>query len=90
MNLRLTLDWDDELWDNWKDFGSALFEHVESALDREESVWLLLLSDSFKEDWEVVMVVEGHDVDFPEEFVLWAVVDSDGEVTSVIEAAELR
>ena len=50
----------------------------------------MLLSDSFKEDWEVVVVVEGHDVDFPEEFVLWAVVDSDGEVTSVIEAAELR
>ena len=57
MNLRLTLDWDDELWDNWKDFGSSFFKHVESSLDGEESVWLLLLSDSFEEDWEVVMVV---------------------------------
>ena len=88
-NLKLTLDGDDELRDDGKDFGSALFEHVESALDREESVWLLLLADSFEEDGEVVVVVEGHDVDFPKEFVLRAVVDGDGEVAPVVEATEL-
>ena len=89
LNLKLTFDGDDELRDNGENFGSALFEHVESSLDREESVWFLLLADSFEEDWEVVVVVEGHDVDFPEEFVLRAVVDGDGEVASVVEATEL-
>ena len=74
---------------NWKNLCSALFKHVESSLDREESIWFLLLADSFKEDREVVMVVKGHDVDFPEEFVLWAVVDGDREISSVVETAEL-
>ena len=75
---------------NWKHLCSTLLKHVESSLDREESIWLLLLADSFKEDWEVVMVVKRHYVDFPEEFVLWAVINGDGKVASVIETAELR
>ena len=58
LNILLTLDWDDELWDDWKDLGSALFEHIEHSLHREESVWILLLSDTLEEDWQVVMVVE--------------------------------
>ena len=74
---------------NWKNLCSALLKHVESSLDREESIWLLLLADSFKEDWEVVMVVKRHYVDFPEEFVLWAVVDGDREISSVVETTEL-
>ena len=78
------------MWNNWKHLCSTLLKHVESSLDREESVWLLLFADSFKEDREVVMVVKGHDVDFPEEFVLWAVINGDWKVASVIETAELR
>lgn len=53
----LTFDWDDELWDDGEDFGSTFFEHVECALDGKESVWVLLLANTFKEDWQVVMVV---------------------------------
>ena len=87
--MKLTLDRDDELRNNWKHLCSTLLKHVESSLDREESVWLLLFADSFKEDWEVVMVVKRHYVDFPEEFVLWAVVDGDREISSVVETAEL-
>ena len=58
MMAQLTLDGDDELRDDGKDFGSALFEHVESSLDGEESVWFLLFTDSFKENGKVVMVVK--------------------------------
>ena len=75
---------------NWENLGSTLFEHVERSLDREESIRLLLFTDSFKEDWKVVMVVKGHDIDFPEEFVLRAMIDSDGEIASIVEATELR
>ena len=35
------------------------------------------------------MVVKGHDVNLPEKFVLWAMIDSDGEIASVVEATEL-
>lgn len=85
------LDRDDELRNNWKDFGSALFKHVESSLDGEESVWFLLLANSFKENWKVVMVVKRHDVNLPQKLILMrTMVDGDWEVTSVVETAEFR
>ena len=34
------------------------------------------------------MVVEGHDIDLPEDSVLRAVVNANGQITSVIEATE--
>ena len=34
------------------------------------------------------MVVKGHDVDLPEKFVLRAMVDGDGEITSVVEKSK--
>ena len=36
------------------------------------------------------MVVKRHYVNFPEEFVLRAMIDSDGEIASIVEATELR
>ena len=36
------------------------------------------------------MVVKGHDIDLPEKFVLRAMVNGDGEITSVVETTELR
>lgn len=36
------------------------------------------------------MVVEGHDVDLPEELVGGAVVDGDWKISSVVEASEFR
>ena len=36
------------------------------------------------------MVVEGHDIDLPEDSVLRAVVNANGQITSVIEATEFR
>ena len=88
--MKLTLDRDDELRNNWKHLCSTLLKHVESSLDREESVWLLLFADSFKEDGEVVMVVKGHDVDLPEDSVLQAVVDANRQVSSIVKTTELR
>lgn len=36
------------------------------------------------------MVVKGHDVDLPKEFVGWAVVDGDWKISSIVETPELR
>lgn len=84
------LDWDDQLWNDWQDFGTTLLQHVEHALDRQETVGVLLLSDTFEEDWQVVMVVELHDVDLPEDLVWWAVLNCNWQVTTIVETSEFR
>ena len=78
------------MWDNWKHFCAALFKHIEDSLYGKEPIWILLLTDSLKEDGQVVVVVKGHDVDLPEDSVLRTVVNANGQITSVIEATEFR
>ena len=53
----LTLDWDDQLGDDGEDLGSALFEHVEGSLDRQETVRVVLLTEAFEEHGQVVVIV---------------------------------
>lgn len=74
---------------NGEDLGSTLLKHVEDTLDGEESVGIDLLTDTFEENGEVMMVIELGDINFPVDFVLRSVVDGDGEISSVIEASEL-
>ena len=85
----LTLDRDDELGDDGEHLGTALFQHVESTLEREESVRVSLLSDTFEEDGEVMVVVKLSHIHFPVDSVVAAMLNSDGEVSAVVEAAEL-
>ena len=87
--MSLTLDGDDQLRDDWEHLGATLLEHVEDALHREETVWVLLLTDSLEEDGQVMMVVELGHVDLPVDFVLRPVLDGNGQVTTVVEATEL-
>ena len=58
-------------------------------MNSKESVGLLLLTDSLKENWEVVMVVELENIYFPCDFVLRTVLNLDGEITTIVEASEL-
>ena len=88
-SLSLTLDWDDKLGDDGKDFGLAVLEQVHDALDREEPVRVLLLANALHEDGQVVMVVELGDFDFPRDLVRRAMLDLDGQVAAIIEATEL-
>ena len=76
IQIDLTFDRDDKLWNNWQHLCTTLFEHVKCSLDGQESVWLLLLTDTFEEDWEVVMIVKRHDINLPSKLVLGTVVDS--------------
>ena len=46
----LTLDGNDKLRDDGKHLSSTLLKHVEYTLYSEESVWVLLFSDTFEED----------------------------------------
>jgi hypothetical protein len=79
------LDWNNQLWNNWKYLGTTLFEHVKYTLDSEEPVWVHFLSDTLEEDWQVVMVIELLDVNFPINFVLWGLMlNSHWQVSSVI------
>jgi hypothetical protein len=52
-----SLDWDNQLWDDWQYLGTSLVEHIEDTLDSKESVWINLFSNSLKEDWKVVMII---------------------------------
>lgn len=84
----LTLDWNDQLGDNWQYLSTSLLKHVEDTLDCKESVWILLLADSFEKDREVMVVIELLDLYLPVDAVLWAVLNSNRQITSVVETSE--
>jgi hypothetical protein len=50
MNKMLTLDGNDKLRNDGKYLGTTFFKHIEHALHCEETVWVLLLSDTLEED----------------------------------------
>jgi len=89
IKVEITLDWDDELGNNWENLGTTLVEHVENTLDGKESVWILLFSDTLEENGEIMMVIELLNFHFPVDSVLWTVFNGNWEVTSVVESSEL-
>lgn len=80
-----SFDWDNQLRDYRQNFGSSLLEHVKYSLYGKESVWIHLLSDAFKENRQVVVIVKLLDFDFPIDFVLWAMFNCNGQITAIIE-----
>jgi len=69
-DLRVTsvqsgLDGDDKLRDNRENLSSTVGEQIIYALHSQEPVWVLLLTDTFHEDGQVVMVVELADLNLP-------------------------
>lgn len=89
-DLFLTLDRDDQLGNNWENLSTALLQHVKNTLYSQESVWILLLTDTLKENREVVVVVKLLNFNFPVDLQLGAVLDSNREISSVVEATEFR
>lgn len=83
------LDGNDELRDDGEDLGLAVSEQIEDTLDSKESVWVLLFTDSLHEDGEVVMVVELVHLNLPCNLVGRAVLNLDGQISTIVEAAEL-
>lgn len=88
--VRLTLDRDDELGNDWQYFGSSFGQHVKDTLHSEEAVRVLLLTDALEEDRQVVVVVELCHVDLPVDAVEGGPVDRrDWEVAPVVKSAEV-
>jgi len=58
-------------------------------LHSEETVWVTFLSDALHEDWEIVVIIELANLDLPLDLVAWSVLNLDGEVSTIIESAEL-
>ena len=90
VNMFLTLNRDDQLGNNWKDLSATLLKHIKDTLDGEESVWVLLFTDTLKEDWEIMMIVELLDLHFPVDAELRTVLDGNREISAVVESTELR
>ena len=88
IQIKLTLDRYNELRNNWKHFRSSFFKHVEHSLDSQESVGILLLSDSLEEDGQVVVVIQLLDFYFPVNFVLGSMLNGNGKISSVVESSE--
>ncbi len=66
-----------------------MHEEIGHSLDGEEAVGVLFLTDSFHENGKIMMVVKLANLDFPGNFVGGSVLNLNGHVSSVVEAAEL-
>jgi hypothetical protein len=86
--VQSSFDWNNQLWNDWKNLGSTLFKHIENTLDSEESVWINLFSNALKENWEIMMVVELLNINFPIDFILRSMLNSYWKISSVVEKSE--
>lgn len=57
-HVQCILDGDDELWNNWKNLGTAMLQHVMNPLSCKELVRMCCFTESVKEHWQVVVVVK--------------------------------
>ena len=87
--MSLTFNGNDELRDDGENLSSTLLKHIEDTLNGKETVWVLLLTDSLKENGQVMVVVKLLNLNFPIYSVLRAVLNGDGKVTTVVESTEL-
>ena len=55
--LKCVFDWQDKLRKDWQYFFTSFSDKIITALIGQKSAWIVLLSEAFKEDWEVVVVV---------------------------------
>jgi len=78
------------LGNDGENLGTTLLEHVKDTLHGKEAVGVLLFADTLEEDGQVMMVIELHNIDLPLNFVLRAMLNRNGQVSAVVEAAELR
>ena len=75
---------------NGKNLCTTLLKHVKDTLNCQESVGVLFLTDTLKEDRKVVVVVELLNLDFPVNLELRTVLNGDGKISSIVEATEFR
>ena len=86
--IYLTLNGDDELRNDGENLSTALFEHVKDTLNGQESVWVLLFTNTLEENWKVMVVVKLLNFNLPVDSVLRSMLNSNWEISTVIEATE--
>ena len=83
------LDGDDELRDNGQHLRATVLQHIKHTLDGEETVGIHLFANALEENGQVVMIIELLDLNLPPNLVLRAVLDSNGEISAIVEETEL-
>jgi hypothetical protein len=68
--LVLTLDRDDELWDDMQDPGPSLLQHVQDALLRKELVRMHCFAEPIEEHGKVMMIIEFLNFYLTEKFLM--------------------
>ena len=87
------LDGDDQLWDNGQHSWASVFQQLEDALNGQESVGVLFLTEPFEEDRQVVVIVELtkiHVVNPLEPASRAGMLNDDGKISSIVVSSELR
>jgi hypothetical protein len=75
------------LGDDGEDLGATFVEEIESSLDSQKPVGIKFLSNSFKEDGEVMMIIELGDINLPGDLVSTSLmVNGNGKISSVVES----
>ena len=69
--IQSSFDWDNQLRNDWQHLSTTRFKHIKHSLNSQESIWVHFFSDSFKEDWKVVMEIKLLSVYFPVNLILW-------------------
>lgn len=82
------LDRDNKLRNNREDLGTTFLKHVTDTLDGQETVGVNLFTDSFEEDRKIMMVIELRNINFPVDLILGSVLNSDWQISAVIESTE--
>jgi len=80
-----SLNWDNKLGDDREHFGATLLEHIKYTLYGQKSVGIHFLSDALEEYWQVMMIVQLLDLYLPIDLVLGAVLDRNGQISTVVE-----
>lgn len=86
--IKSSLDWNNQLWNNWENLGTTLFKHIKYTLYSQESIWVHLFTDTLEEDWQVMMIVQLLDFYLPVDLVLRTVLNCNWQISSVVEEAE--
>ena len=74
--------------DDWQNLSTTLLKHIKDTLDGEESIWVLLFTDTFEENGQVMVIVKLLDLNLPVDAVLGTVFNSNGKISSIVETSE--
>lgn len=73
---------------DWQNLSTTFLKHVKDTLNSEESIWVLLFTNSLEENGQVMVIVKLLDFNLPVDTVLGTMLNGNGKVASVVETSE--